>query len=133
MSPRDPNPSVPSDANKTIAAVFGEIVWLMSRSAEHRFVLVGDLEHLVMPPLLLRQMRLFYDGAQPAAAVLYARISEAVSARLDAGATTAELAPEDWHSGENLRVMLVVAPLGGGEIYAQETLSVLGEAAGAPS
>lgn len=64
----------------------------MSRSAEHCFVPVGDLEHLVMPPLLLRQMRLFYDGDQPAAAVLYARISETIASRLDAGATTAELA-----------------------------------------
>ncbi|MCP1561899.1 UNVERIFIED_ORG: hemolysin-activating ACP:hemolysin acyltransferase [Methylobacterium sp. SuP10 SLI 274] len=132
MAEHDIQSSVLSKTDKTIAAVFGEIVWLMSRSAEHRLVPVGDLEHMVMPPLLLRQMRLFYDGDQPAAAVLYARLSETIAARLDAGTTTAELTAEDWQSGESLRMMLVIAPFGGGEIYAQETLGVLGGATRAP-
>ncbi|KMO44978.1 hypothetical protein VQ03_00130 [Methylobacterium tarhaniae] len=120
--------AVPDGSEKTIATVFGEIVWLMSRSSAHRSIPVGDLEHLVMAPILLRQIRVFYDGDQPAAAVLYARVSEAVAARLEAGATTAELSLDDWHSGDTVRVMQVIAPLGGAEIYAHETLAVLGDA-----
>ena len=128
MSDHAPPPSVPDGSEKTIATVFGEIVWLMSRSSAHRSIAVGDLEHLVMAPILLRQIRVFYDGDQPAAAVLYARVSEVIAARLEAGATTAELSLDDWRSGDTVRVMQVIAPLGGAEIYASETLTVLGDA-----
>jgi hypothetical protein len=37
----------------------GEVVWLMSQSAEFKEYLIADLEWLVMPAILLRQFRLF--------------------------------------------------------------------------
>ncbi|MBB2964477.1 toxin-activating lysine-acyltransferase [Methylobacterium sp. R2-1] len=123
-----------SRSDKTVSTIFGEIVWLISRSLEHREISVGDLEQIVMVPLLLRQIRLFYDGNQPAAVVLYAQVSASVADRLDAGTALTELTIEDWQSGKILRVMMVVAPYGGAEIYAQETLSFLGKIAdNAPS
>ena len=107
-------------ADKTVAAVLGEIVWLMSQSAEFKQYLVADLEWLAMPPILLRQFRLFYHEGRPVAAVLYGRVSEEVERRLDAGAPT--LRPQDWQSGQKLRVVKTIAPFGGGEAFAKETL-----------
>ena len=117
-----PEPAGPA-ADKTVAAVLGEIVWLMSRSDEFKQYLVADLEWLVMPAILLRQFRLFYHEGRPAAAVLYARMSEEAAQRLDAGAPT--LRPQDWQSGETVRIVKTIAPFGGGEEFAKELLEVL--------
>jgi len=90
-------------ADKTVAAVLGEIVWLMSQSPEFKQYLIADLEWLVMPPILLRQFKLFYQDGAPVAVELYAKVSPEVAARLDAGAPT--LRPGDWASGEVVRVV----------------------------
>lgn len=55
----------------TIAAVLGEIAWLMSQSPAHRQLFIADLEWLIMPPLLLGQFRLFHA---PAAAPSHAAV-----------------------------------------------------------
>ncbi|HEX8665779.1 MAG TPA: toxin-activating lysine-acyltransferase [Beijerinckiaceae bacterium] len=112
-----------ANADKTVAAVLGEIVWLMSQSAEFKQYLIADLEWLAMPPILLGQFRIFYHEGRPVAAVLYGRVSEEVERRLDAGAPT--LRPQDWQSGEKLRVVKTVAPFGGGEGFAKETLGAV--------
>lgn len=105
-----------ANADKTVSAVLGEIVWLMSQSAEFKQYLISDLEWLVMPPILLRQFRLFYHEGRPAAVVLYARVSPEVAARLDAGAPT--LRAQDWRSGDEMKVVKVIAPFGEAERFA---------------
>lgn len=107
-----------ANADKTVSAVLGEIVWLMSQSPEFKQYLISDLEWLVMPPILLRQFRLFYHEGRPAAVVLYARVSPEVAARLDAGAPT--LRAQDWRSGGGVKVVKVIAPFGGGDKFAEE-------------
>ena len=120
---------VPADASdNTVAAVLGEIVWLMSQSAELKQYLIADLEWLVMPAILLRQFRLFYQEGKPVAAVLYARVPEEVAARIDAGAPT--LRSQDWQSGEKLSVVKTIAPFGGGEEFAKETVRASGSELG---
>jgi hemolysin-activating ACP:hemolysin acyltransferase len=61
----------------------------------------------------LRQFKLFYDTecAIRVGVVLFAKVSPAVAARLDAGGRLASL--DDWRSGETVRVMTTVAPFGG--------------------
>jgi cytolysin-activating lysine-acyltransferase len=100
-------------ADKTVSTVLGEIVWLLSQSPEHKQLAIADLEWMVMPALLLRQFKLFYDTERniPVGVVLFARVSPAVAARLDAGGRLATL--DDWRSGETVRVMATVAPFGG--------------------
>ncbi|MGO4287613.1 toxin-activating lysine-acyltransferase, partial [Bosea sp. TAB14] len=102
---------VPPGSDKTIAAILGEIVWLMSQSAEFKQYLISDLEWLVMPPILLRQFRLFYTEGRPTAVVLFARASDEIVARLEAGAPT--LRPQDWKCGEIIKIVKVIAPFGG--------------------
>jgi cytolysin-activating lysine-acyltransferase len=111
---------VPADAaDKTVAAVLGEVVWLMSQSAEFKEYLIADLEWLVMPAILLRQFRLFYHEGKPVAVVLYARVSEEAERRLDSGAPT--LRPQDWQSGEKVRVVKTIAPTE----FEQETVKAI--------
>ncbi|MEZ2409140.1 toxin-activating lysine-acyltransferase [Bosea sp. RCC_152_1] len=114
---------VPSGADKTVATILGEIVWLMSQSAEFKQYLISDLEWLVMPPILLRQFRLFYHEGRPAGAVLFARVSSEVAGRLDFGAPTMRV--NDWKSGELLKIVKIIAPFGGGDKFLDQTQDFL--------
>src|SRR3979490_123569 len=83
---------------KTVAQVLGEITWLMTQSPRHKAIPLGDLEWLVMPALLLRQFRIFYQGEQPVGVALWALVDDLVAKRIDAGAR---------------RIVELVAPFGG--------------------
>jgi cytolysin-activating lysine-acyltransferase len=109
---------VPDATDKTVASVLGEIVWLMSQSPAHKQFLIGDLEWLVMPPVLLRQFRMFYHEGKPAAVVLYAFVSEDVERRIEAGAPS--MLPDEWKSGERAWIVQVVAPFGNAEAFSEE-------------
>jgi cytolysin-activating lysine-acyltransferase len=96
---------------KTVAQVLGEIAWLMTQSPRHKAVPLGDLEWLLMPAILLRQFRIFYSGEQPVGVALWALADDLVAKRIDAGDT--RLAAVEWKSGSNMRIIDIVAPLGG--------------------
>jgi cytolysin-activating lysine-acyltransferase len=96
---------------KTVAQVLGEITWLMTQSPRHKAMPIGDLEWLVMPAILLRQFRIFYQGEQPVGVVLWALVDDLVAKRIDAG--DKRMAAVEWKSGSNMRVIDVVAPFGG--------------------
>jgi cytolysin-activating lysine-acyltransferase len=103
---------------KTVSQVLGEITWLMTQSPRHKAILLGDLEWLVMPAILLQQFRIFYKGEQPVGAAFWALADEIVAKRIDAG--DVRLTPAEWKSGANKRIIDVVAPFGGeGEIRSQ--------------
>ena len=96
---------------KTVAQVFGEITWLMTQSPRHKTIPLGDLEWLVMPAILLRQFRIFYQGEQPVGLALWALADELVAKRIDAN--DKRLTAVEWKSGTNLRIVDIVAPFGG--------------------
>ena len=50
--------SVPG-AKIHLELILGTVAYLMVRSSAHRHVFVGDWDWLVMPPVLLRQFRIF--------------------------------------------------------------------------
>jgi cytolysin-activating lysine-acyltransferase len=97
--------------SKTVAQVLGEIAWLMTQSPRHKAIPLGDLEWLVMPALLLRQFRIFYQGEQPVGVALWALADDLVAKRIDAG--DRRLAAVEWKSGTNMRIVDIVAPFGG--------------------
>jgi hemolysin-activating ACP:hemolysin acyltransferase len=74
---------------------------------------------LPVPALLLRQFKLFYDTerniqlslVKNLGCVLFAKVSDAIAARLDAGGRLATL--DYWRSGTTVRVMATIAPFGG--------------------
>lgn len=66
-------------APKTVSQLSGEITWLMTQSPRHKQILIGDLEWLVMPALLLRQFRMFYKGEQPVGVAVWAMSASKVT------------------------------------------------------
>lgn len=112
---------VPAGAAKTVSAVLGEIVWLMSQSAAHKSFFISDLEWFIMPPVLLKHFRLFYDTGdpktgvegKPIGVVLWASVNDEVAARLAQGG--GKMRPQEWTSGDQLWVVEVIAPFGGAD------------------
>jgi hemolysin-activating ACP:hemolysin acyltransferase len=91
---------------QTSAMILGEIAWLMMESAWHRGRRVADFARLVMPPIKLRQFRLFHDGDIPIAFVSWARLSPDAECRyLD---DPQSLALDDWNSGDAVYLADVV-------------------------
>jgi cytolysin-activating lysine-acyltransferase len=103
----------PEGHAKTMSAVLGELVWLMSQSPLHKQFFISDLEWFIMTPVLLQQFRTFYATDRPIGVVLWANVSDEVAERLAAGTT--KLRPQDWKSGDKLWVVEVIAPFGGAE------------------
>jgi cytolysin-activating lysine-acyltransferase len=97
--------------SKTVAQVLGEITWLMTQSPRHKAMPLGDLEWLLMPAILLRQFRIFFQGEQPVGVALWALADDLVAKRIDAG--DRRLAAVEWKSGSNMRIIDIVAPFGG--------------------
>jgi len=107
------NHAPPEGHAKTVSAVLGEIVWLMSQSPLHRKFFIEDLEWFVMTPVLQQQFRLYYAQNKPIGVVLWAFADDEVAKRLAEG--TIKLRPQDWKSGDQLWVVEVIAPFGGAE------------------
>ncbi|OBY25205.1 toxin-activating lysine-acyltransferase [Leisingera sp. JC1] len=93
----------------TFASVMGQAVWLMSMSKDHRELPIKTVEDLLSPAILLKQFRLYSQGMQPLAFVIWASVSDEVKARLESGNKKLELA--DWRSGTNIVVVDCISPL----------------------
>ena len=94
----------------TVSDIFGQVTWLMTQSKGHRNFFISDLEWMAMPPLLLRQFRIFPGKDQPLGVALWARLSDEVVARMESGGN--RLAPGEWNSGDNLWLVELIAPFG---------------------
>jgi cytolysin-activating lysine-acyltransferase len=99
-------PSGPSE-------VLGEVTWLMTHSPAHKHLFLADLEWLVLPPVMVKQFRLFKNGNRPFAFASWAYLDEEAEKRLLAGQP--RLRPGDWRSGDRLWLIDVVAPFGGAD------------------
>lgn len=95
------------------AFTFSQVVGVLMRSKRYRQYTLGDLEWLVIPPLLAGQFRIgevkAKDGETtlPAAVVLWASVSAEVDQRL-VQAETPALQPDEWKSGDIVWVMHTV-------------------------
>jgi cytolysin-activating lysine-acyltransferase len=96
---------------KTVSQVLGEITWLMTQSPRHKAAPLGDLEWLLMPAIVLRQFRIFYQGEQPVGVALWAVVDHLVAKRIDGN--DKRLTAAEWKSGTLLRIIDIVAPFGG--------------------
>ncbi len=86
----------------TFASRLGEMVWLLSQSPAHRHFSMGDLEWLLMPPLLLGQYKIYYEQGRPIALALWAFLNEEDEQRLLSGVN--RLKPEAWCAGEQQKL-----------------------------
>lgn len=108
----------------TVAAVLGEIVWLLSQSPRHRNnLLISDLEWMVMPAILNGQFRIFKAKDKPVAVAIWAFVSDEVQKRLELGG--GKLRTDEWRSGPHAWLLELVAPFGHPDKILQELLQTV--------
>ena len=95
------------------AWAFTQVVGVLMRSPHYRRYTLGDLEWLVIPPLLAGQVRIGEAKADknqgavmPVAVVLWASVSAEVDKKLmESEEASLKLKPEEWKSGDILWIM----------------------------
>src|SRR5574340_104944 len=73
--------------------ILGPALWLYARDPHRKFTFLADIDWLVLPPVILDQCRLYTKNGIPFAFFTWARVSDAVDARLRSG--VARIAPHE--------------------------------------
>lgn len=89
----------------------GPVIMLYMQSSHRRFKFIGDIEWLLLPPLVSDQCKLYMKKEYPISFVSWAFLDEETEKiMLNNGG---KLRPEDWNSGDRLWLIDIVAPFGG--------------------
>ncbi len=107
-------------ANKTMGSMIGEVVWLMSQSPAHKHLSLGDLEWMLMPPVILGQYKLFREDDKPVGAALWGYLSDEAATRLKAAG---RLAPQDWGNNALVDPEKGLIPQEGGTLWLVELIT----------
>lgn len=106
---KKPAPTIPAE----LETVLGAINWLTIHSPQHRHLFISDLEWAIIPPVMLKQFKLFKDEDNKTIAFTsWAKISEEVENRILKTGNT-KLAPGEWNSGDRIHLIDVLTPFGG--------------------
>ena len=123
-----PNPQLDPEIVKKIAQVrshvresFGKVVMAMMMLPRYRHQSLGDLQHLVLEPLIRDRIAIAYPGKTDDAQLsdisgvaIWASVSPDVDTvireQIKAGTFPIKLKPEDWVSGEINWLIDVIAP-----------------------
>jgi len=113
-----PNPQLDPEVAKRLAAVrsqvresFGKIVMALMMTPRYRNQTIGDLQHLVLEPLIRDRVAIAYPGnvqqsslADMDGFAIWASVSDEVDARIREqvanGVFPIRLKPEEWNSGK---------------------------------
>ena len=96
-----------------ISSILGTVAVLMIDSPMHQHFFLADMKWLVIPPIHLRQFRIFRRDNHPFAYVSWAMLSEEAGERLKQG--NHRLRPDEWRSGDQAWIIDLIAPFGGHE------------------
>lgn len=104
--------AAPQGPAPTVSHILGEMTWLMTQSLLHKAMNIGDLEWLVMPPLIHEQFYLFRDGQQPVGLALWAKCGPEAARKLEGGMIEPEnrLTLEEWANGDEIWLVDLIAP-----------------------
>jgi cytolysin-activating lysine-acyltransferase len=91
----------------------GPVIMLYMQSSHRRFQFIGDLEWLLLPPLVSGQCKLYMKKEYPISFISWAFLDDATENRLFQNG--GKLRPEDWKCGDRLWIIDIVAPFGGVE------------------
>jgi cytolysin-activating lysine-acyltransferase len=91
--------------------IFGQIMWLMMQSEEHKHLFLSDFEWRVLPAIRLNQFRLWQNMGMPQAFVSWALFDEFIEGRFVSG--NRRIHSSEWRRGESLWLIDVVTPFGG--------------------
>lgn len=107
--PQKQIPTIPHE----LETILGAINWLTIHSSSHRHLFISDLEWAILPPVMLKQFKLFKDQDNKTIAYAsWAKISQDVEDRILKTGNT-KLAPGDWNSGDIIHLIDVLTPFGG--------------------
>jgi hemolysin-activating ACP:hemolysin acyltransferase len=123
-APGQPDPEIARKVAALRAQVresFGKIVMALMMLPRYRHQTLGDLQHLVLDPLLRDRIAIAYPGAKDQAPLtdiaglaIWASVSEEVDAeirqQIKAGVFPIRLKPEAWNSGKINWLLDVIAP-----------------------
>ena len=102
-------PTIPQE----LETIFGAINWLTLNSMQHRHLFISDLEWSIVPPVMLKQFKLFKDkDNRTIGYVSWAKISKEVEDRIFRTGST-KLSPGDWNGGDKIYLIDVLTPFGG--------------------
>ena len=102
-------PTIPQE----LETILGAINWLTIHSPSHRHLFISDLEWSIIPPVMLKQFKLFKDQDNKTVAFAsWARINQDVEDRILKTGNT-KLAPGDWNCGDKIHLIDVLTPFGG--------------------
>jgi hemolysin-activating ACP:hemolysin acyltransferase len=104
-----------------VRETFGKVVMAMMMLPRYRSQTVGDLQHLVLEPLIRDRIAVAYPGKQGdevltdlTGLAIWASVSESVDAgireQIKAGVFPVRLKSEDWASGDINWLLDVIAP-----------------------
>ena len=93
--------------------LLGAVAWLMMQQASTRHTLLSELEWRIMPPLILDQTKIYMREDNPVAYVSWAMLSPEVSSRYCVAPH--QLTAADWKSGNDIWIIDLFAPFGGGK------------------
>ena len=104
-----------------VREAFGKAVMSMMMLPRYRNQTLGDLQHLVLEPLIRDRIAIAYPGGEDktlatdvAGLAIWASVSDEVDARIrdqiKAGTFPVRLRPEDWNSGDTNWLLDVIAP-----------------------
>ena len=124
----DPRVKPADRAMPDLSGILGQAACVMMHSPAHKHMFISDLEWLLVPPIGLKQFRLWRRDNLPVAFASWAFLSEDVAARfadsVKQGQTWGRrLAPADWRSGDQLWLIDLVCPFGGIEEAARQLKS----------
>ena len=91
--------------------VLEKVLYILSLSDLHENMSLRGIRRLIIPPLKLGQYRIYEDQEVPLCFANWAMLSDIASEGFRN--RTRLLEAEDWNSGDNLWLVIVVCPFGG--------------------
>lgn len=105
--------------------LFLDAVKLAMRASKYRTLFISDLAWRILPPLMLGQYQFILDETgKTAALVTWAKLNAQTAARLD-NPLTFRLQDREWTSGDLIRIIDVISPLGHEEQLAKQVMDQL--------
>ncbi|MBV1786781.1 toxin-activating lysine-acyltransferase [Marinobacterium sp. D7] len=101
--------------------ILGPALWLYARDPMKKYLFMGDIDWVLLPPVVLDQCRLYTKEELPYAFFTWARVNDQIDSRLRT--SHAKLAPHEWNCGEHVWIIDAVAPFG----QLEETIKELRE------
>ena len=94
---------------KTFSSVLGQAIWLMSMDDNYKHLPISMIEGRALPPIILRQFKLYYKDKQPIGFLTWALLDQPVTQITDFSAFTGNNL-EIWRSGAAITVIDCVSP-----------------------